>query len=273
MQHIEALLTGRAAPLGQDGAVSGIAKLPASGPLWLAVDGLRGDEQGDRQYHGGPEKALHHYASEHYPHWLARFGDAAPLRGPGAFGENIATLGMTEHSVHVGDVYRIGGALVQVSQGRQPCWKLNLRFGQPDAARAVQESGLTGWYYRVLRPGWIAPGDLIELQERPLPDWPLARLIAALFLLPPQNPGQGAGPDAGPGPGPAAGPHAGTDAGLGSGTHAGPGQRGTAVWHAEWQAAAALVPLAEGWRANFRQRLERGGVEGWARRLNTPNTF
>ncbi|KQV84983.1 molybdenum cofactor sulfurase [Massilia sp. Root351] len=243
MHAITALLTGKAVALGQ-GVSTGIAKLPAGGPLWLAADGLRGDEQGDRQYHGGPEKALHHYALEHYPHWRGRFGAAAPLQGPGAFGENIATLGMTERDVHVGDVYRVGTALVQVSQGRQPCWKLNLRFGQPDAARAVQDSGLTGWYYRVLRPGWIAPADLLELQERPLPDWPLARLIAALFLLP-RPAGEGAAA----------------------------GRPGAAAWRAEWQAAAALAPLAENWRANFRLRLERGGVEDWGRRLDTPNTF
>lgn len=248
MGTIAALLTGKAVALGE-GVVSGIAKQAVDVPLWLAADGLHGDEQGDRQYHGGPEKALHHYALEHYPHWQAAFGAVPPLRGPGAFGENIATRGMTERSVHVGDVYRIGTALVQVSQGRQPCWKLNLRFGHPQAARAVQDSGLTGWYYRVLRPGWIATGDLLELQERPLPDWPLARLTAALFLLPPRD-----------------------AAGVPPGEPAEPGMP-DAARRAEWQAAAALAPLAEGWRANFRQRLERGAVEDWGRRLNTPNTF
>lgn len=104
------------------------------------------------------------------------------LGAPGAFGENISTEGPTEAEVAVGDIFRLGTALVQVSQGRQPCWKLNRRFGVADMARRVQESGRTGWYYRVLQPGVVAPGDRLELVDRVAPEWTLGRLWHALYV-------------------------------------------------------------------------------------------
>jgi MOSC domain-containing protein YiiM len=178
---IASLFVGKAKPLARDGhadVLSGIVKVAQAGKVWLSVTGLQGDEQGDRMYHGGPEKAVHHYAAEHYAYWLAQYQVAM---APGTFGENISTVGMTEGNVFVGDVYRVGSALVQVSQGRQPCWKLNRLLQREDAALAMQNSGATGWYYRVLKEGWIASGDRLELLERPQPEWPMSRLISALF--------------------------------------------------------------------------------------------
>ena len=157
---IDALLTGTVRPLGDSGRDSGIDKHPVGVRLWLGLEGLNGDEQADRRFHGGPEKALHHYARDHYPAWLEALGERAVLGGPGAFGENISTAGMTESEVCVGDVYRAGTALIQVSQARQPCWKLDHRFGRRGMAAQVQASGMTGWYYRVLRTGWLAVGDV-----------------------------------------------------------------------------------------------------------------
>ena len=100
---------------------------------------------------------------------------------PGAVGENISTLGLTEETLCVGDVLRIGEAIVQVAQGRQPCWKLSAHIGRKDMAARFQKSGRTGWYYRVLREGFIQSGDGIALMERPQPDWPLSVVIAARF--------------------------------------------------------------------------------------------
>jgi MOSC domain-containing protein YiiM len=108
--------------------------------------------------------------------------EAGAHLAPGGFGENVSTLGMTERNVAVGDVFRLGRALVQVSQGRQPCWKLSRRFGIVDMARRVQESGRTGWYYRVLEPGLVASGDALELVDRAAPDWSLHRLWHALYV-------------------------------------------------------------------------------------------
>lgn len=178
---IAALLVGPVRPLAATAHASGIDKQPAAHRLWLGPEGFAGDAQADRRHHGGPDKAVHHYAFEHYPYWSAAIGPRAVLARPGAFGENISTSGLTEADICIGDVFRLGGALVQVSQARQPCWKLNLRFDQPKMAALVQHSGRTGWYYRVLECGWVAPGDSLALQERPHAAWPLARVLDVLY--------------------------------------------------------------------------------------------
>jgi MOSC domain-containing protein YiiM len=179
------LRIGRTRAFGPNGEPSAIDKQAVATPLWLGPDGLVGDEQGDPRHHGGPEKAVHHYAAEHYAAWQTALPqESAACLQPGAFGENVSTLGLTETNVCVGDVFRLGGATVQVSQARQPCWKLNLRFGLPDMAARVQHSGRTGWYYRVLEAGAVAPGDAFTLIERPCPDWPLARMLHFLFVEP-----------------------------------------------------------------------------------------
>ncbi len=178
------LLAGPVRPLGPDGVASGIDKRPAERPLWLGVSGLDGDAQGDTRHHGGPEKAVHHYALDHYDDWRAQIGERRVLRQPGAFGENVSTTGLTEADIAVGDVFRLGGAVVQVSQGRQPCWKLNLRFNLPDMAVRVQTSGRTGWYYRVMEEGWVEPGAMLERIDRPAPEWTIARLCHAFYADP-----------------------------------------------------------------------------------------
>jgi MOSC domain-containing protein YiiM len=182
--EIRTVLTGVAAPLGRSGRSSAIAKRPVPGPVALGTLGLHGDEQADRRHHGGPDKAVHHYALNHYGFWRGALPEqaAAVLAAPGAFGENLSTLGITEADVCVGDVYRAGSALLQVSQARQPCWKLDHRFGVAGMARRVQASGRTGWYYRVLEPGQVAAAQALQLLDRPCPDWPLARLLRAVYV-------------------------------------------------------------------------------------------
>lgn len=179
---IDALYAGTLTPLGPRQVPSGIAKQSLAPPWIITRTGLAGDHQGDLKHHGGPEKALHHYPRDHYAAWA----DEEPalrerLGSPPAFGENISTLGVTEDGICIGDVYRAGEVLLQVSQGRQPCWKLNARFGKPDMALRVQATGRTGWYYRVLREGVIEPGAVLRLSERPRPDWPLTRVIGLLY--------------------------------------------------------------------------------------------
>lgn len=176
------LLTGQVAPLPGSEAPSGICKTPVDRPLTLGPEGFESDEQADRRVHGGVEKAVHHYPLDHYARWRAELGDLPPLGAPGGFGENLSTSGLTEEAVAVGDIFRLGTALIQVSQGRQPCWKLNRRFDVPDMARRVQQTGRTGWYYRVLQPGTVSPGDRLELIERVAPDWTLRRLWHALYV-------------------------------------------------------------------------------------------
>ena len=180
---LAAVLVGRTAPLGPSGVPSGIAKTEIEGPVAIGPHGLEGDEQGDRRNHGGPEKAVHHYARDHYAAWRHELpGLPTVLDAPGAFGENLSAAGLTEAAVCVGDLWRVGTALLQVSQARQPCWKLNHRFGVADMARRVQASGRTGWYYRVIEPGAVRAGDVLRLADRPHPDWPLARLLHAFYV-------------------------------------------------------------------------------------------
>lgn len=181
LARVEAVLTGRAVDYTRPGSRSAIAKRPRQGPVLAGPEGLDGDEQGDRRVHGGPDKAIHHYPHDHYAAWRAELGPHPLLEAPGAFGENISTRGVTEADLCLGDRLRLGAAVVEVSQGRQPCWKLSDRFGIADLARRVQYSGRTGWYYRVLEPGPVQAGDVLELLERPWPDWPLTRLAGLLY--------------------------------------------------------------------------------------------
>lgn len=179
---INSLLTGKIAPLGPRQAPSGIIKSPREGKVWLGSLGFRGDEQGDKRHHGGVEKAVHHYPFDYYPIWRDEIGDKPLLQQAGAFGENISTLGLTEKEVAIGDRFRLGDALIEVSQGRQPCWKLNYRFDVPDMALRVQKSGRSGWYYRVLEEGYVESGDYLLLQERLSPKWTLHRLWHVLYI-------------------------------------------------------------------------------------------
>lgn len=176
------LLSGKAAPLPGSDALSGIDKAPIAGALRLGPEGLDGDEQADRRVHGGPEKALHYYPREHYAIWREELGKRPALAFPGGFGENLSGSGLAETTVAIGDIFRLGTALIQVSQGRQPCWKLDHRFGVPGMGRLVQESGRTGWYFRVLEPGIVTPEAHLELVDRLARDWTLRRIWHAFYV-------------------------------------------------------------------------------------------
>lgn len=177
---VDALLAGVARPYTRPGSMSAIDKHPLDGPVRIGELGIVGDEQGERRVHGGPDKALHHYPFDHYATWQDEIGPRPVLATPGAFGENISTRGLTEADACLGDRFELGSAVLEVSQGRQPCWKLNDRFGEPRMARLVQDSGRTGWYYRVLQPGQARAGDALRLAARPYPDWPVQRLMRLL---------------------------------------------------------------------------------------------
>lgn len=178
-----AVRVGKARPFGPRRQPSGIDKAPCSTRVYASTSGLSGDEQGDRRHHGGAEKAIHHYAFEHYAAWKQELPDRRQhFDRPGTFGENFSSLGMTEASVCIGDVYRVGSAVLEVSQARQPCWKLHVRTGVPDMAVTVQDTGRTGWYYRVLKPGWVRAGDTVLRLNRPHPEWSLRRVLHCLYV-------------------------------------------------------------------------------------------
>ena len=159
---------------GPEPWTSSIFKSVAPTPLMLRSEGLEGDEPADRQVHGGPDKAVCVYSADHYQNWRQQ-AELASI-GPGGFGENFTVRGCDEWTVCVGDVYRLGDTLVQVSQPRGPCWKLGRRWGRPDLPKLVLASGRTGWYLRVLREGLVPAGQTLSLAERPYPQWTIARV-------------------------------------------------------------------------------------------------
>lgn len=177
---ILAVLTGHARPFRGD-EPSAIGKLPVADAVAVGAMGLAGDEQADRTVHGGIDKAIHHYPADHYDWWRRQMGDVPLLAAAGAFGENISTLGLDERTVCLGDRFRLGTALVEVSQARQPCWKLDHRFAAKGVMAKVVTSRRTGWYYRVLEPGAVRAGDALDLVDRPWPGWPLASLFGLLI--------------------------------------------------------------------------------------------
>ncbi|HEX7570607.1 MAG TPA: MOSC domain-containing protein, partial [Verrucomicrobiae bacterium] len=133
---------------------------------------LAGDGQGDLRVHGGADKAINLYPFEHYAYWLNEL--EIQKLSKGAFGENLTTTGAVEADVCIGDIFEIGGATrgsVQISQPRQPCWKLSRRWNIKDLAARVERTGWTGWYFRVLREGSIDPGGELRLVARSHPEW------------------------------------------------------------------------------------------------------
>ncbi|MBN8248032.1 MAG: MOSC domain-containing protein [Verrucomicrobia bacterium] len=163
---------------------TGFFKRAVSGPVWLGYEGLRGDQQADRRNHGGVDKAVCVYAAEHYPDWREALG--LPAMEHGAFGENFTVEGMTESTVCVGDVYQVGRARVEVSQPRQPCWKLCRRWRIRDLAAQVERTGRTGFYLRVLEHGWVESGCRIELLARPFPELSIEHAHRVRHQRPPE---------------------------------------------------------------------------------------
>jgi len=152
---------------------TGFFKAPLTGPAWLGYEGFRGDEQADRRFHGGPEKAVCVYSSEHYDYWRGHLSRAdLPY---GAFGENLTVQGLRETQLHIGDRFSVGEAEVQVSQPRQPCWKLARRWQVKDLALQVEQTGFTGFYFRVMKHGQVKSGDELILIDRPFPEWSIGR--------------------------------------------------------------------------------------------------
>jgi MOSC domain-containing protein YiiM len=151
---------------------TGFFKETVFSPVWVGTTNLAGDGQADLRVHGGPDKAINVYPFEHYAFWLAEL-DCKELPN-GAFGENFTVTGILETKACIGDIFELGDALVQISQPRQPCWKLSRRWRVQDLVARVVRTGKTGWYFRVLREGNIQAGAALALVERPYPEWTVA---------------------------------------------------------------------------------------------------
>ena len=176
---IEAVCTGTVRPF--NGAeTSAIAKRPREGIVQVLSEGLAPDEQADRSVHGGPEMALHLYPLDHHAWWRGEIGDHPALDEPGGFGSNIAVTGLLEDHVHIGDRFRLGTALIEVSQPRQPCWKIEHRFGHKGMVARIVKTGRTGWYFRVIESGEVQAGDTLERVAIGAAEWSVARVFRAL---------------------------------------------------------------------------------------------
>ncbi len=162
---------------------SAIAKYQVEGELTLTSVGIEGDQQAEKIIHGGPERALCQYPAEHYAEWAREFPEQADLFNPPAFGENFSTVGMTEHSVYMGDIYRWGNTLIQVSQPRSPCYKLNAHFGISNLTELMQERTRCGWLYRVIAGSQVSSDAPLELVSR-LSDVTVAEAIAIAWHMP-----------------------------------------------------------------------------------------
>jgi MOSC domain-containing protein YiiM len=149
---------------GDQAITTGIFKVPVAGPLWLGRLNLEGDGQADLQVHGGADKAVYVYPFEHYAFWAGELGRHDFSHGQ--FGENFTTEGLLEDEVSIGDVFQIGGARVQVTQPRTPCFKLGIRMGDRVFPARFTSANRTGFYLRVLEEGRVAAGDAIERIER-----------------------------------------------------------------------------------------------------------
>jgi len=143
------------------------------GLLRLTFENLSGDRQADLRVHGGPDKAVYAYPSEHLPRWNTEFEPEEPF-GPGAFGENLTTAGWLETDARIGDVWTWGEALLQVCQPRYPCFKLAMKLDRPRVVDRMLETGRTGWYLRVLAPGVRRPPDRSGSSSTTRPESPSA---------------------------------------------------------------------------------------------------
>ena len=168
---------GRPRPMSHQARIvySSIVKTPVSGPVRVGPVNLEGDEQADLRVHGGREKAVYAYPSEHYAFWRGQLpGFELPWS---MFGENLTLEGLLERDVRVGDRLGIGTAVFVVTRPRMPCFKLGIRFGRPDMVQRFWHAGRPGFYLAIAAEGVIEAGDAIALQ----PGDPDAPTIASFF--------------------------------------------------------------------------------------------
>ncbi len=165
MTNVLGLYAGSIKFLEPDGEKTGIYKDPVE-TVEVGINGIIGDVQADKRFHGGPEKALHQYSIYSYEKIVNSFAELELIAVPGSIGENISSSRLDDSNVNIGDIYRIGSVLLQVSQPRSPCWKINSRFDNPKLAKFIAQNQISGWYYRVKETGTMTIGDQIQLLER-----------------------------------------------------------------------------------------------------------
>jgi MOSC domain-containing protein YiiM len=171
-------------PHGRKTISTGIFKEPVAGRVMLRASNIDGDGQADLENHGGIDRAAYAYSIENYYHWRQELGRNEFAFGQ--FGENFTVEGMVENDVHIGDVFRIGDALVEVSQPRPPCFKLGIKMGMAGFPKLFLASGRVGFYLRVLEEGEVGAGDVFELAQSD-PKQVSVREMSHLLFFEPEN--------------------------------------------------------------------------------------
>jgi MOSC domain-containing protein YiiM len=178
---------------------TGFYKTPTENPVNVTNLGIDGDGVADHKHHGGIDKAVLAYSNDRYGYWQEKLKplmvseNAKVLEkshteksnsetiGPGGFGENLTIAGWDEGTVCIGDRFEIGSVIVEVSQPREPCWKLGRRWQEKMLPKYVAQCGYTGWYFRVTQPGQLQKGNAVTLVHRPNPSWTVQRANDALY--------------------------------------------------------------------------------------------
>jgi MOSC domain-containing protein YiiM len=153
---------------------SAIWKEPVAGPVRVEGVNLAGDDQADRRVHGGPDKAVYAYAVEDYAWWADTFGRPFP---PGSFGENLTTAGLDLTGALIGDRWRVGTAVLEVAQPREPCFKLGIRMGDDQFPGRFEAAARPGAYLRIVEPGAIAAGDAVLVDPAATPAIAVGQLV------------------------------------------------------------------------------------------------
>ncbi len=143
--------------------MTGIYKYPVDKPLYLDAEDVQGDTVVDRKYHGGIYKACYLFAADNYPYWKAKYPHLE--WDWGMFGENLTIDNLDESQIRIGSIYKLGSALVQITQPREPCYKLGIRFKDQNILKQFIDHGFPGTYVRVLQPGTVRVGDSMQLAE------------------------------------------------------------------------------------------------------------
>ena len=158
---------------------TGIYKTPTIQPIYLGKEDVRGDEVTDRRYHGGEYKACYLFSAEQYPYWKKLYPNLD--WDWGMLGENLTISGLDESKIHIGDIYKIGTALVQITQPREPCFKFGIKFGTQDVLKQFIKHGYPGTYVRVLEEGYVNTNDTVTLVDSAKNSLTIAQFFKLLF--------------------------------------------------------------------------------------------
>jgi len=158
---------------------TGIYKKPTNQPIYLDKEEVKGDEISNRQVHGGEYKACYLFSADHYPHWKNLYPQLT--WNYGMLGENLTVDGLDETQLHVGDIYKLGSALIEVTQPREPCTTFAAKMGTADIMQQFINHGRPGTYVRVLQQGFVNVGDTIELVQKAKNSVSIAEFFELLF--------------------------------------------------------------------------------------------